>query len=70
MLETISLPKGFHVVHPDAVTKNGIVFRNLPIIDKCVVIMPDGKAAMSEWNLPYVYASIQAAVADIPHMGH
>jgi hypothetical protein len=63
------MPKGFRAVHPEAVTKNGLLFRDLPIVDKCVVIMPDGKAAMSEWNLPYVYASIKDAAEDIPHMG-
>lgn len=67
----IDVANGFRLVHPEAVTVNGLVFRrDLPIVDRCVVIMPDGRAAMGESNRPYVYESPAEAIADIPNMGY
>lgn len=58
---------GYTAVHYEAVTLNGLKFRDLPITatSPVALMMPNGRAAMDEMGeRPHRYASVEEAMAD------
>ena len=58
------------VVPESSVCLNGLYIAKLNTVPptyqgRCCVIFPDGRAAMSEWERPFIYKSIEEAEEDI-----
>lgn len=69
MKNMIKIGKKSYAVHPDSVSVGGLVVRRdlyISPADRCVVVMPNGRAAMDEdGRRPHVYANLDEAIEDV-----